>query len=190
MIYRTLNHTICFAYPNNGIGCTGGDKRQRSNILHFVKSVYIFTIHNKTPYISFQSQDCKSHHISNVATLEYSLDACTSNYKQLSGHPLSSSNGTWHLYGWQGYQKRPCVDKDIITLVHYSDVIMGAMASQIPSLAIVHSTVYSSADQRKHQISASLAFVTGEFSAWMASNAENVSILWRHHARWSYFSKH
>ena len=36
---------------------------------------------------------------------------------------------------------------------------MGAMASQITSLTIVYSTVYSSADQRKQQSSASLAFV-------------------------------
>ena len=38
---------------------------------------------------------------------------------------------------------------------------MGAMASQITSLTIVYSTVYSSTDQRKHQSSASLAFVRG-----------------------------
>ena len=38
---------------------------------------------------------------------------------------------------------------------------MGAMASQITSLIIVYSTVYSGADQRKHQSSASLAFVRG-----------------------------
>ena len=43
--------------------------------------------------------------------------------------------------------------------VHYTDVIMGAIASQITSLTIVYSTVYSDADQRKHQSSASLAFV-------------------------------
>ena len=43
--------------------------------------------------------------------------------------------------------------------VHYSDAIMGAMAFQITSLTIVYSTVYSDADQRKHQSSASLAFV-------------------------------
>ena len=41
----------------------------------------------------------------------------------------------------------------------YNDVIMGAIASQINSLTIVYSTVYSGADQRKHQSSASLAFV-------------------------------
>ena len=38
---------------------------------------------------------------------------------------------------------------------------MAAMASQITSLTFVDSTVYSSADQRKHQRSASLAFVRG-----------------------------
>ena len=44
---------------------------------------------------------------------------------------------------------------------HYGDVIMGAIASQITSLTIVYSTVHSDADQRKHQSSASLAFVWG-----------------------------
>ena len=38
---------------------------------------------------------------------------------------------------------------------------MGAMASQITNLMIVYSTVYAGADQRKHQSSASLAFVWG-----------------------------
>ena len=42
---------------------------------------------------------------------------------------------------------------------HYYDVIMGAIASQITSLTIVYSTVYSDTDQSKHQSSASLAFV-------------------------------
>ena len=36
---------------------------------------------------------------------------------------------------------------------------MGGMVSQITSLTIVYSTIYSGADQRKHQSSASLAFV-------------------------------
>ena len=44
---------------------------------------------------------------------------------------------------------------------HYGDVIMGAIASQITSLTIVYSTVYSDADQGKHQSSASLALVRG-----------------------------
>ena len=44
---------------------------------------------------------------------------------------------------------------------HYGYVIMGAIASQLTSLTIVYSTVYSDADQRKHQSSASPAFVWG-----------------------------
>ena len=67
---------------------------------------------------------------------------------------------------------------------HYNDVIMGTIACQITSVTIVYSAVYSDADQRKHQSSASLAFVrgiTGDrwIPAQMASNAESVSIWWR-----------
>ena len=52
---------------------------------------------------------------------------------------------------------------NMMTLMHchYDDVIMGGIASQITSLTIVYSTVYSGADQSKHQSSASLAFVWG-----------------------------
>ena len=45
--------------------------------------------------------------------------------------------------------------------IHHNDVIMSTMASQITSLTVVYSTVYSGADQRKHQCPASLAFVRG-----------------------------
>ena len=54
---------------------------------------------------------------------------------------------------YHGYFREP--HWKLIGLPHYSDVIMGAMASHITSLAIIYSTVYSGADQ----ISASLAFV-------------------------------
>ena len=65
---------------------------------------------------------------------------------------------------------------------HYSDVIMGAMASLITGVSVVYSTVCSDADESKHQSSASLAHVRG-ILRWpvntpprRASNAENVSI--------------
>ena len=62
---------------------------------------------------------------------------------------------------------------------------MSSMTSQITSITIVYSTVYSGADHRKHQSSAGLCAgnspVTGEFSAQKASNVENVSIWWCHH---------
>ena len=71
-------------------------------------------------------------------------------------------------------------------IFHYNDVIMGAIASQITSLTIVYSTVYSA--QIKENIKAPRHWPlcgkvtgTGEFPTQMASNAENVSIWWRHH---------
>ena len=70
---------------------------------------------------------------------------------------------------------------------HYNDIIMSTMASQITSLTIVYSTIYSSTAQRKHQSSASLAFARG-IHRWpvnsphkRAGNAGNDSIWWRHH---------
>ena len=64
---------------------------------------------------------------------------------------------------------------------------MGASASQITSLTLAYSTVYSGADQRKHQKLSVTGFcvgnspVTRRFPAQRASNAANVSIWWRHH---------
>ena len=75
---------------------------------------------------------------------------------------------------------------------HHNDVIMGAIASQITSLAIVYSTVYSGEDQRKHQSSASLAFVWG-IHRWPVNSPhkgpvtrkmlpfDDVIMPWRHH---------
>ena len=53
--------------------------------------------------------------------------------------------------------------------IHYSDVIMSAMASQITGVSIVYSTVCSGTDQRKHQSSTSLAFV--KVSHWWLVNS-------------------
>ena len=46
---------------------------------------------------------------------------------------------------------------------------MSVMASQITSLTIVYSTVYSGADHRKHQSSLSLAFVRG-IHQWLVNS--------------------
>ena len=46
-----------------------------------------------------------------------------------------------------------------VSLEHYDDVIMTMLASRITSLTVVYSIVYSGVNQRKHQSSASLAFV-------------------------------
>ena len=69
--------------------------------------------------------------------------------------PQYGFNGMWrspYQLKWWSYWRYK---------LHYNDVIMGTMTSQITSLTIVYSTVYSGWDQRKHQSSASLAFVRG-----------------------------
>ena len=63
---------------------------------------------------------------------------------------------------------------------------MSTMASQITILAIVYSSVYSGADLKTLKLRVTglctgNSPVTGEFPAQRASNAENISIWWRHH---------
>ena len=76
-----------------------------------------------------------------------------------------------------------------IMMTHYpdtinSDVVMGAMAFQITVVSIVRSTVCS---KKTFKLRATDLFegnppVNGGFPSQRASNAENVSIRWRHHA--------
>ena len=71
--------------------------------------------------------------------------------------------------------------------MHYSDVIMGPMASQITGISVVYSTDCSGGHQRKHQSSSSLAFMREIHRSPVNSphkrplTRENVSIWWRHH---------
>ena len=55
---------------------------------------------------------------------------------------------------------------------------MGAIKSQITSLTIVYSTVYSDAHQRKHQSSASLAFVRG-IHRWPVNSPHKGPVTWK-----------
>ena len=70
---------------------------------------------------------------------------------------------------------------------HYNVVTMSAMESQITSLTIVYSTVYlrhrsqKTSKLRVTGLCEGNSPVTAEFPAQKASNAENVSIWWRHH---------
>ena len=96
---------------------------------------------------------------------------------------MTSDEGIWFLSGQWVKINRHYLEMALryhfdahVEQIHHNDVIMGAMASQITSLTIVYSTFYSGADQRKHQTcyvygeikllkkhqsSASLAFVLG-----------------------------
>ena len=69
---------------------------------------------------------------------------------------------------------------------HYSDVIMGATASQVTRLMIVYSIVHSGVDQKKisklrvTDRCAGNSPVAAEFPAQRVSDAENGSISWHH----------
>ena len=76
----------------------------------------------------------------------------------------------------------------IPTPFHYTDVTMSSMASQITSLTIVYNRLFRRRPKKTSKLCvtglcAGNSPVTGEFPAQMASNAENVPIWWRHHAR-------
>ena len=84
----------------------------------------------------------------------------------------------WHgnMYCIAG-DKRVCTH-EMNSYSHYNDVIMGTMASQITGLMIVYSTVYSGADQRKLQSSASLAFVRG-IHRWPVNSPHKWPVTWK-----------
>ena len=65
-----------------------------------------------------------------------------------------------------------------VYILHYNDVIMGAMASQITSLTSVHSTVYSRRRSKKHQSSALLAFVRG-IHRWPVNCLHKGPVTWK-----------
>ena len=77
---------------------------------------------------------------------------------------MSITMTPWNSFGGRGeichvLNMKQLIRNDTNILVHYDDVIMTMLASQITSLTVVYSIVYSGAIQRKHQSSASLAFV-------------------------------
>ena len=61
---------------------------------------------------------------------------------------------------------------------HYSDVTMGPVASEITSLTIVYSTVYSGSDHRKHQSSVPLAIVRGNHR-WPVNSSHKWPVTWK-----------
>ena len=71
-----------------------------------------------------------------------------------------------------------CLQVSPFHLSHYSDIMMSMMASQITSHTIVYSTVYSGTNQRKHQSSASLAFVWRIYQ-WLVNSPHKWPVTWK-----------
>ena len=67
---------------------------------------------------------------------------------------------------------------NLINIVHYSDIIVSMVASQISSFMIVYSIGYSGTDQRKHRSSVSLAFVRG-IHRWPVNSPHKGPVTWK-----------
>ena len=92
----------------------------------------------------------------------------------------------YHISNTDGLLPLTCDIHKGNKLIHHSVVIMNMMASQITGVSIVYSTSCSGADKKISKLRViglceGNPTVNGEFPAQRASNAEHVSILWRHH---------
>ena len=98
-----------------------------------------------------------------------------------------------------------------ITVTHYSDVIMRAIASQMTHVSMVYSTFVRAHIKENlkapcHWLCGGISPMAGESPAQRASNAQNISIWWRHDVfhfrqvvlvdtifyivKWQYFQMH
>ena len=105
-------------------------------------------------FLKWKSHYCITSTYKSMSSGDHCLDHCSGilssfQFQLIRRSGAGKVNGRWNLPE---------------TNIH-SDVIMGTMSSQITSLTTVYSTVYSGVDQRKHQCSASLAFVR-EIHRW------------------------
>ena len=98
------------------------------------------------------------------------LDISQTKHWVMSWHKPSDHNDLFNLKGRAPEMKTLQIPAHAFHLeywnsVHYSDVIMGMMASQITGVFSVYSTVCLGTAERKHQSSALLAFVR-EIHQW------------------------
>ena len=111
-----------------------GFSLSESSLLHIISTLKREVSHvDDNIFVIGSTRSCQ------ITTWEYSVTTISPTYFRFSVSVHSSHTSTYH----------------------YNDVIMTTMSSQITSLTVVYSTVYSDADQRKHQSSGSLAFVRG-----------------------------
>ena len=104
-----------------------------------------------TPFMTISSQNCL--HMTRQHTCPWNFDR---NIVGGTGHwVVENTNSDWSS------TCNVSTKANVQLSRYYSVVIMGPMASQNTSLAIVYSTIYSGVDQWTHQSSASLAFVRG-----------------------------
>ena len=158
--------------------------------------MWIFWVVTGISLLSEGLKDARTNAIVALLTGGDGIGSCD----QKTGHVMSIVIETIHLlldqYGLDitvdNFKDHRCFERKTwrpeFLLMHCGDVITRALASQITSLTVVYSTVYSDVDQRKHQSSASLAIVRG-IHRWPVNSSHkcqlrgNVSIWWRHHGQ-------
>ena len=173
LIRKTYQHSHCHHHCGSHISCFPSEK-------WFILSTHYLTYFFLCFKIKLMGAMICNWYFMKAYT-RIRIYNCTS-HRKIQGNlclNYASSANRWHLL-----EKIPCI--------HYSYVIMGAIASQITSPAIVYATVYSCANQSKSKLRVTVlgagnSPVTGEFPTQMASNAENVFIWWRHHVQFEAF---
>ena len=87
------------------------------------------------------------------------IDICQITTQDNKARTVDMIWGIYIIYIWNYQHVWGLTIPTKVLLSHYDDVIMTMLASQITSLMVVYSIVYLGVNQRKHQSSASLAFV-------------------------------
>ena len=128
-------------------------------------------LHSQSPCICWTSNWTDLLHKSHNATVPYPTmlhfvtKMCTCVHCSVTkwcvmGHLFDA---LWDLWNRSTYITYSNFLVTVTKVVHYSDVIMCVIASQITGVSIVYSTVCSCANQRKYQSSVSLG-LWGEFT--------------------------
>ena len=111
------------------------------------------------PDISLQTEPLN---VVSVLISEYQSDCFIESVDSCRDNSIQCEERWWNsLTAWLLHWSKLVQVHMVWLHIHYSDVIMSAMASQITGVSIVCSIVCSGTDQRKLQSSASLAFVRG-----------------------------
>ena len=111
-----------------------------------------------------------------AASLWYNADESSLEHSMKCRDPPWSSR--WLQMPW----RQICTNKSATMALHYSDVIMGAMVSQMFTQPFIRAQIKNQTSKfRVTGLWAGNSPVSGEFPAQRTSNAENISIWWRHH---------
>ena len=175
-LLNSLMKTYCyrsFWWPSRS--SFGFHTREHMVFGKHVRQLCVHTVENKIPEQTV-SRYCLRHEDGQpIDTMWLDYWKCHTGIVGTPEGMIWKREGIWHAFRmvlhtlrirvWRHDNSPPAMSSSTnlcrVARFHYGDVTIGTIASQITSLTIVYSTVYSDADQRKHQSSASLAFVQG-----------------------------